>query len=277
MTLARSDVSPSVPARAATTPAPRRSMLRIYALEAKSECLKLLRMPAFAVPSVAFPWVFYILFALAFGGGRSAGSTSMSTYLLATYGAFGVIGVSLFGFGVGVATERGQGWMLLKRASPMPPGAYFAAKTVMALAFAVVIVLGLFALGAAFGGVALPTALWVLLAVTLVAGAVPFCALGLALGYLCGPNSAPAVVNLLYLPAAFASGLWFPVQVLPGFVQALAPWLPPYYLGQLALATVGVEPRSPLWVCVGALVLTAVLALAVARLAYVRDRGKTYG
>jgi len=270
-------LTPTVPTPTVPTPPPRRSMLRIYALEARAECLKLLRMPAFAVPSVAFPWVFYILFGLAFGGGRAAGPTTMATYLLATYGAFGVIGVSLFGFGVGVATERGQGWMLLKRASPMPPGAYFAAKTVMALAFSTVIVLGLFALGGAFGGVALPTGRWLLLAVTLVAGAVPFCALGLALGYLCGPNSAPAVVNLLYLPAAFASGLWFPVQVLPGFVQAIAPWLPPYYLGQLALAAIGVEPRSPLWACVGALALTTVLALAVARLAYVRDRGQTYG
>ena len=260
-----------------TTTAPRRSLARIYALEAKMECLKLLRLPAFAVPSVAFPWVFYCLFGLTFGGARAVGGTTMAAYLLATYGTFGVIGVSLFGFGVGVATERGQGWMLLKRATPMPPGAYFFAKTALAVAFSTVIVCGLFALGGFAGGVAMPTAQWVGLAATLLAGAVPFCALGLALGYVSGPNSAPAIVNLLYLPASFASGLWIPIQALPGWVQAVAPWLPPYHLGQLALAVLGVEPQMALWRHAGALVATTALGIALARFAYVRDRGKTYG
>lgn len=263
--------------RPARRPTAGRSLPRIFALEAKTESLKLLRIPAFAIPGIAFPWVFYALFGLAFGGGRTAGPTTMATYLLATYGAFGVIGISLFGFGVGVATERGQGWMLLKRATPMPPSAYFVAKMVMSTAFAAVIVLGLFALGAGFGGVVLPASSWLSLSGVLLPGTVPFCALGLALGYLTGPNSAPGVINLLYLPAAFASGLWIPVQVLPGWLQAVAPWLPPYHLGQLALWTVGVEPRTPAWWCTAALLLTTVAALAVARVAYRRDTGRTWG
>lgn len=256
---------------------PRRSLGRIYALEAKYETLKLLRIPAFAIPGVAFPWLFYCLFGIAFGGGRPAGATTVATYLLATYGAFGVIGIALFSFGVGVATERGQGWMLLKRATPMPPSAYFVAKMAMCMGFATVIVLGLFALGAGFGGVVLPTATWVGLFAVLVTGTLPFCALGLALGYLCGPNSAPGVINLLYLPISFASGLWFPVTMLPGWIQAMAPFLPPYHLGQIALATLGVEPRTPLWICVAALVLTTAAGLALARFAYRRDSGRTYG
>ena len=197
------------------------SLTRIFRLEAKYELLKLLRMPAYAIPTVMFPLLFYVFFGLVFGGGRMAGSVNMSTYLLATYGAFGVIGASLFGFGVGVAIERGQGWMLLKRATPMPPLAYFTAKIFMALTFSLIVVLGLFALGALFGDVAMPAVTWVSLAAVLIAGALPFCAFGLALGYFCGPNSAPAIVNLLYLPLAFLSGLWMPVQALPGLLQKL--------------------------------------------------------
>ena len=73
--------------------------------------------------------MFYALFGLAFGRSR-AGGVPMSTYLVATYDAFGVIGASLFGFGVALAVEHGQGWMVLKRASPMPPFALFMAKLV---------------------------------------------------------------------------------------------------------------------------------------------------
>jgi hypothetical protein len=111
---------------------------RIYALETKYEFLKLVRIPAFAIPSISFPVMFYLLFGLAFGSRRGVGGVSMATYLIATYGAFGVIGASLFGFGAGVAIERGQGWMLLKRATPMPVGAYFFAKLVVCLIFGAV-------------------------------------------------------------------------------------------------------------------------------------------
>ena len=64
-------------------------------------------MPGYAVPSIAFPAMFYLLFGVMFGRG-TVGGISMATYLIATYGAFGVIGASLFGFGVGVAVERGR-------------------------------------------------------------------------------------------------------------------------------------------------------------------------
>ena len=83
------------------------SPMRTYALEAKYEFLKLLRMPGYAVPSIAFPAMFYVLFGVLVGRG-AVGGISMPTYLIATYGAFGVIGASLFGFGVGVAIERGR-------------------------------------------------------------------------------------------------------------------------------------------------------------------------
>jgi len=258
-----------------TIPA-RPNLFRLYAKEAKYELLKTIRMPAYAIPVIAFPVVFYALFGLSF---RAPGTDSnvMATYLIATYGAFGVIGAALFGFGVGVATERGQGWMLLKRATPMPPLAYFTAKAFSAATFGVVIVLSLFALGAGFGDVRLPAGDWVTLFSILVLGSAPFAAIGMALGFLCGPNSAPAVVNLVYLPSAFASGLWMPLSMLPGFFRALAPWLPPYHLGQLALKVVGMDEGVPAWQHVAALLAFTGMALVIAAVAYRRGGDKTYG
>jgi len=253
-----------------------RRLLRIYALEARYEFLKVLRLPAYAIPTLAFPTLFYAMFSFAFGG-QSLGGASMSAYMLATYGTFGVIGAALFGFGVGIAIERGQGWLLLKRASPMPAGAYFAAKVAMALLFAGIIVGSLFALGALMQGVRLPAGTWLSLGAILVSGAMPFCAMGLAFGTWCGPNSAPAVVNLVYLPMAFGSGLWVPVQVLPGLLKDLAPWLPPYHLAQLALKTLGADMGRPAAGHVAALAAVTAISLAAAWAGYRRDEGKTYG
>jgi ABC-2 type transport system permease protein len=252
------------------------SPARTYRLEAKYEFLKLLRMPGYAIPSIAFPAMFYLLFGIMFGRG-TVGGVSMPTYLIATYGAFGVIGASLFGFGVGVAIERGQGWMMLKRASPMPPMAFFVDKLVMCVIFATAVVAVLSTLGVTIGHVRMPAATWLRLAATLVLGAIPFCALGLGLGYLVGPNAAPPIVNLIYLPMSFLSGLWIPFEILPPAVKAIAPFLPAFHLGQLALSAIGAGAGAPAWGHVAALAGFTIIGLALAVWGYRRDEDKTWG
>jgi ABC-2 type transport system permease protein len=253
-----------------------RSVLRVYRVEAWHEFLKLVRLPIFAVTTIALPLMFYVIFGITFAG-EQAGGVGITTYMLVTYGAFGVIGAALFGFGVSVAVERGQGWMRLKRVAPMPPLAYFVAKVLMSLAVATIIVLAMFTLGALVGGVRLDPQQWLAAGLALVAGALPFSAMGLAFGYLVGPNSAPAVLNLVWLPMAFASGLWIPISQLPTVVQSIAVALPPYHFVQLALGTIGAsEGGSPL-VHVAAVLGFTALFLLVASWGFRRDEGRTYG
>jgi ABC-2 type transport system permease protein len=259
----------------AQTLSPGRSLGRIYALEAKYELLKVLRMPAYVVPTISFPLVFYVLFGVALKRGPMA--FDMATYLLATYGAFGVMNAALFGFGVGIAVERGQGWMLFKRASPMPPLAHLAGKLVMSLVFSTVMVGSLALLAFTMGGVRLPAGTWLSLAGIQIAGALPFAAFGLAAGYWSGPNSAPAVLNLLALPAAFGSGMWIPIQALPGVVRNAAQFLPPYHYAQLALKPLGLDQGEPAGRHVAALVFFTVASLLFAWWGYRRDEGKTFG
>ena len=268
MTVARSTTSTRVSAG--------RNLMRIFWLEAKYEFLKMIRIPIFAISTVVFPLMFYTLFGLMFGN-SDAGGVSMSQYLLATYGVFGIVGAALFGFGVGIASERGQGWMRLKRASAMPPMAYFSAKMFVAVVFSGLVVLGLFLLGYSLGGVRMPLLNWLLLLVVLLIGSFPFAAMGLMFGYLVGPNSAPAILNLIYLPMAFASGLWMPIEMLPSFVQALAPWLPPYHLAQVALDVVGNAQSDGMLIHVVWLLGYTLLFLNIAVVLYRRDEGKTYG
>jgi ABC-2 type transport system permease protein len=250
--------------------------VRTYLLEIKYEFLKALRMPQYSLPTLLFPVVFYLFFGVIFGA-RNTGDVKMSEYLIATYGAFGVIGAALFGFGVSVAVERGQGWLEVKRTTPMPMGAYFVAKMAMAMIFSAIIVLLLMAMAAIFGGIFLAPLKALTLMAVLVAGSVTFCALGLALGFIAGPNSAAPIVNLIYLPMAFLSGLWVPIMFLPKPVQALALWLPPYHFSQLALHVTGGSQGKPVLFHIGAMAAAALVFGAVAYLGYRRDEGKTYG
>jgi ABC-2 type transport system permease protein len=252
-------------------------MIHSYLLETKCEFLKLLRMPTYVIPTLLFPLMFYAFFGLAMGREAPPGSMPMARYLLATYGAFGVIGATLFGFGVSVAVERGLGWLQLKRASPMAPLAYFLAKGTVCLIFSAVIVTLLFPMGAVFGAVRMPATDWLLLGGALVLGSVPFCALGLAIGYLAGPNSAPAIVNLCYLPMSFCAGLWIPLQFLPHALQNIALALPAYHFAQIAIRMLHAPAQGSLGTHIEALAGFALVFAGIAWIAHSREREKMYG
>lgn len=251
--------------------------LLVFLKEAKYEFLKYLRLPMYAFSITLFPVMFYVLFGLLMNRGARMSGVGVSTYLIATYGTFGVLAASLFANGVGVAMDRGLGWMQVKRASPMPPFAYFTAKFTTSMIFGGIVVFMLIVLGILFGGAHISVASAAKLICTLVLGAIPFCAMGLAIGYFAGPNSAPGMVNLIYLPLSFASGLWFPIEALPKFLQSIAVHLPPYHLAQLALGVVGAgrgESNLSHW---EALIGFGLVCLGVARIGFQRDEGKMYG
>jgi len=251
--------------------------VEIYWKESKYEFLKRWRMPVYSLSVILFPAMFYTLFGLILNRDISGGHKEAATYLLATMGCYGVIGVALFGFGVGVAMERGQGWLEVKRASPMPIPAYFTGRVAMCLVFSFLVFLTLFTLGTAFGGVRLPPTQLLGLMATLVLGSIPFCAFGLVIGYFTKPNSAPSIVNMLYLPLSFLSGLWMPIGVLPVFLQKVALALPLYHFGQLALHVVGFESRGDVHTHINVLIGFTLICLGVAMLGFRRDEGKMYG
>lgn len=257
------------PAAATTTST---SSWRIFRLEVRNELWKTLRMPAYLLPTMLFPVIFYLFFGVVF----TKDDGHAATYLLATYGTFGLLGATFFGLGIGLAIERGQGWLLLKRATPMRPQLHFAGRILVSTAIGMVVILLLFVAGAATR-VDLPASTWLRLFAVLSCCSVPFSAIGLSLGQWLGPNSAPAVINLVYMPISFASGLWVPIHALPQWLQKIAQFLPPYHASQLALRVLEMEQELTAWPSIFALALTTAIFLAIAQAGMRRDRGQTYG
>ncbi len=231
----------------------------IYVLEARAQFLTVARTPGFTIPTLVFPLMFYVFFGVVMGFSPAA-----PTYLLATYGVFGLIGPSLFGFGVGLATERDSGALLLKQTTPMPVGAYLLARVVTALLFGMVIVVGLFLLGAYAAEVRLYRWQWFALAGVVLSSVIPFCALGLAIGAWVKAQSAVAIVNLVYLPMAFLSGLWIPISLLPSFFRDVAVVFPAYHQSQLALKVVALDEGGSTGVHVLMIGIFTVVFLVVA-------------
>ncbi|GAC1356400.1 MAG: ABC transporter permease [Acidobacteriaceae bacterium] len=223
---------------ALATHAANANLLRLFLNDTRCEFLKLFRRQSCSLSVIGFPVRFYLLFGVT---NRHVGSGSfhIAKYLLGGYACFGLVGAALFGIGVGLAMERSAGWLDLKRTSPMPPIAYLAAKCITAAAFGLAIVCILVLLGIFFGGVSLtPGEFARMLAVT-VAGAPPFASMGLLLALVIPANATPGIVNLIYLPMSFLSGLWMPLNSLPHWLQRIAPVFPTYHLAQAMLSVFG--------------------------------------
>ncbi|MBT9329755.1 ABC transporter permease [Paracidobacterium acidisoli] len=214
---------------------------RLFRKETQYEILKMLRTRMFSISVIGFPVMFYLLF------GATNRHSDYARYLLAGYSCFGAVSACLFGMGMGIALERAQGWMELKQASPLPRLAYLGAKTISCALFGLITTAVLLVLGITMGGVHLHAAETARLFLVVFAGSLPFCAMGLLIALIVPANSAPGMINLINLPMSFASGLWMPIDILPHWLQRIAPALPMYHFAQIALRIFGfARPGSAL-------------------------------
>jgi ABC-2 type transport system permease protein len=250
--------------------------MRLLLRQTRAEIRIRRRIPAFSVVNLALPVVFYAFFGLPVAQRFFADGRSVGAHVLASFGAYAVGSVMVYAFGIGVANERAMRIDLLLRATPLPPAVHLLAKIVTALVYSCISLALLIGFGVLVGGVRQPPGVWLSVALRLLGGSLPFIALGFLIGYRYGSNAAPAVANLVYLPMSFASGLFMPLDQLPGFVRAIAPWLPTYHYAQLAWNALS-APTERMGISVLWLAGYTAVFLSLALRAYRREEDRKFG
>lgn len=223
------------------------SNLRPFAALARSEVTRLLRNRAYLVPALLLPILFFALWGLPNKVGKLSG-VNAGAYMLVSYAAYALISTAMFGFGVAVAAERASGWWRQLRVAPVTPAMLFGAKISAALVMGFLSVVALLLFAGLVGHIWLSPGVVVGVLVRLLLGMIPFALLGLALGFLVGPDAAGGVANLISLPMLFASGIFIPLEVAPDFIKTIAPYLPAYHYGQLGWAAIGAKPAGAEWI-----------------------------
>jgi ABC-2 type transport system permease protein len=193
--------------------------VRVALAHTRATLLGLGRYPAFAVPTLLLPTLFFVLFALPNGH-------VPHRMLTASFAAFAVFSVVFFQFGVGIAGERETAWETYLRTLPVSVRARMAARVLAASAFSAVGCGLLLATAAATGYARFGAGEWGRFLLALAGGAVPIALMGIALGYWVPPRGALPVANVVYLLFSFAGGLWSGPRELPSVVRALSPLLP---------------------------------------------------
>lgn len=241
--------------------------MRLALLHARAMTLELVRYPAYLVPTLVFPSVFFLFFA-------GPGGREVATARMATFAGFAAIGVAFFQFGVGIAVERGSPWESYLRTLPIGPCVRLGARLISAALFASGAAALLLATAVSATTASLPLLRWLALAVALVGGTVPFALLGIALGYWSPPKGALPIANLLYLVLAYAGGLWIRPGGLPQVVAQVSPYLPTRaFADALVAASLGEPTAWRSWVSLAGF---AVLFGVAAALGYRRDEGRRF-
>lgn len=207
-------------------------MIRLFLHELRAEQRLFWRSREAAFFTFFLPIIFLVLLGSVYGGDRIQGIKG-STYLLAGLLGYGIVATAFAGLAITLVIRRESGILKRVRGTPLPAGIYVGAVigstlVVIGLETLAQILIGHWALGA--GWPAAPGSL----AVAILLGAASFAALGLAAtGLVRSAEGSSAVVNAVYLPMVFISGVFFSVKSMPGFLQAIADVLPLTYLLRL--------------------------------------------
>ncbi|MFE9691642.1 ABC transporter permease [Micromonospora sp. NPDC005806] len=239
-------------------------------VHARYQLLETVRIPIAIFGSAFFPAATMLFFVVPFAGDDRTGAT----YATAAMVTFAVMSANIFQYGIGVAEDRDQPWNPYTRTLPAGPGPRFAGRILAGLALTYFSMLPVVVI-AAVATAAQVTVTQFLLAIGAVAvTSVPFTLLGLAIGYSLPSKAAIVVAQLIFFPLAFGGGLLFGPDNAPGFVNAIAPYLPTR--GAVELMWAAVTDWRPNPVSMVMLAVWIVVLAAIAGWAYRRDEGRRF-
>lgn len=206
------------------------------------------------------PIIFLVLLGSIYGDRDTIGGINAGTYLLAGLLGYGVVSTAFAGLAIQLVVRRESGVLKRVRGTPLPPGTYLAAVIgstilVMGLEAAIQLFIGRFLIDAD-----LPQSPGALV-FALLLGTVAFAALGLALtGLVKSSEGSSAIVNAIYLPMVFISGVFWSTESMPSFLRAIADVLPLTYLLELMRSVFTEE--DALSSSAGAIAVVAIWGLA---------------
>jgi len=254
-------------------PAPRQVMpigrlIAAYMTEAKYEFMGMARTATFAIPFLVLPLAMYLLIGVGMYREAVTNNPGLADQLFCGFAVLAIMGPAMIGIGSSLANDREAGLMKLRRALPAPSGACIIAKMTMALVFATLSFALLLIAGLLLGRLTSSAPQLAGVAVVVILGALPFCAIGLFVGAYASVAAAPPTLNLIYLPMIWLGGLFLP---LPKVMQSVEPFFPTFHLKQLAMSATSAPERLlvPLSLSVGVMVTVTLLfgGLALRKLA----------
>lgn len=261
-----------------TTPAPAgpatalRPPLALAGLHARYQFVETLRVPIAVLGNMLFPGLALLFFVIP--QRAVADDPVAATAAVGQLAVFAVMSACLFTHGAGVAEDRALPFDGYLRTLPARPGPRLAGRVLNGLVWAYLSLVPLTLIGWTLTAATLSWAQALGAVVMVVAVAVPFTLLGLAIGYSMSTKAALAVTQCTLFPLGFAGGLFLPPQMFPSWLDALSQVLPSRAARDLVVqVTTGADaPALAVPVLLGWTAAFAALAVWAVR----RDEGRRF-
>ncbi len=244
--------------------------MQLALVHTRYQLLETLRTPVAVVGSAFFPAAAMLFFVVPFAGGDPVAAT----FATASMVTFSVLSANIFQYGVGVAEDRDQPWDPYTRTLPAGPAPRFAGRILAGLAVTYLSLTPVVLIAATLTEARVSAVAFLLAAATVAVVSVPFTLLGLTIGYSLPSRAAIVVAQVVFFPLAVGGGLLTPPDAAPGFIEAVAPFLPTRGAVELMWAAVGDYPPNPV-----SMIMLGVWVVALAALAgwaYRRDEGRRF-
>jgi len=226
--------------------------------------------------TVLMPLIFLVIFGAVFGDGTidvPGGQVDPSQYYVPGLGTLGIVSAAMVNLVITVTTQRDNGVLKRRRATPVPASALIAGRALSCVVIALATVAILVVAGIVAYGVDLPASRVPALVLVVAVGSAAFCCLGFALAAVIrSADSAVPVVQAIVLPLYFISGVFVPADQIPGWLLGVADAFPIRHLAIAMVALFAPDGRLE----VGDLAIVALwgvvgLAIAVRRFRWVKN------
>ncbi|AEB42329.1 ABC transporter permease [Micromonospora maris] len=244
--------------------------MQLALVHARYQLLETVRIPVAIFGSAFFPAAAMLFFVVPFAGKDAVGAT----YATAAMVTFSVMSANIFQYGVGVAEDRDQPWNPYTRTLPAGSAPRFAGRVMAGLVLTYLSLVPVVVIAATLTEARIDPASFLLALVTVTVISVPFTLMGLTIGYSLPSKAAIVVAQLVFFPLAFGGGLLSAPDQAPGFIEAIAPYLPTRGAVELMWAAVGDYSVNLLSLVM--LGVWVVVLAALAGWAYRRDEGRRF-
>ncbi|MGZ8629691.1 MAG: ABC transporter permease [Actinomycetota bacterium] len=186
------------------------------------------RNPASAFFTFAFPLMFLVIFTSLLGGNDvtlQGTDLEQSKYFVIAMATFGVISACYTNIAITTVFNRDAGILKRLRGTPLPAGAYLAARVLHGMVVGAILVVITMAFGRLVYDAPIPTGVAALqFLLTFLVGSLSFAALALALTpAVPNADAAPPIVNATILPLLFLSGIFIPLgDQAPDWMRTIA-------------------------------------------------------
>jgi len=188
----------------------------------------ILRNFSFQFFSILMPAGFYLLFTKVMVSDTVPVSFSLR-YMASMIVYSGTIN-ALFGIALILMHDREKGLLQWYQLTPSGVQPYYLSVGFWSMVMNGIAIVVLGMLAVVVNHVSLTLGQWLAVAGVALVGQIPTLLMGVAISFLNRPETLSVVSNLITFPMAIVSGLWWPMSMLPSWLQSIGKLMPTYFV-----------------------------------------------